>query len=562
MKTFKKPKTHTNNPAVPCEQDAELAEETHRACSEALDNGLVRELIVKDMNIASLLKIGSVDAAFAATVRDKRVQQAIIFAKDMAYLYMLRNVEGIVRQLCFCRPLECADLQVYGMTALHHLMLRPHDQAPRDDDICVGASVVFIEQGGVAMMLESTTMHRTCVPLQLLCCCIMKSLLKLTIHAEMIVTALRSFTRAGGIDIVIAAMISYPKEFELQREGLLLLARLLDYRDDASTQWSQMQMGWAVALTLQNLQEYAHSRENTTSGIMVLRRALVCRSKMSQWTPNRSYVSPKPGSDAALTQLMASDSLQIIIRALKGISADEGDDRGHADDFAIVVLPFYETLRGVQQIIQSGCIPFILTKLDAGHDVDNKIQLFYILSRWSSNPQLGIEFVNNSVHRRCVHWAYTLPTQSLLQCYVCEIICNLSSNTALIENLVAAGAVPLLVSNIDNATRTQKSEIIALICKALRNIAVFEASCSSDEHWILDSGGLSVLEQVRCNGFVNVIVCNETHEHLTEARQFCDMAIEALGRIPSYRKIMKARRLIPSTPETSMFSKAFSALGL
>jgi len=101
-----------------------------------------------------------------------------------------------------------------------------------------------------------------------------------------------------------------------------------------------------------------------------------------------------------------------------------------------------------------------------------------------------------------------------------------------------------------------------LICKALRNIAVFEASCSSDEHWILDSGGLSVLEQVRFNAFVNVVVCNETHEHLTEARQFCDMAIEALGRIPSYHKIMQAKRLIPSNPKSSMFSKAFSALGL
>ena len=127
---------------------------------------------------------------------------------------------------------------------------------------------------------------------------------------------------------------------------------------------------------------------------------------------------------------------------------------------------------------------------------------------------------------------------------------------------MTAGAVPLLVSNVENGTRTQKSEIIALICKALRNIAVFEASCSSDEHWILDSGGLSVLEQVRCNGFVDIVVSDETHEHLTEARQFCDMAIEALGRIPSYRKIMQAKRLIPSTPETSMFSKAFSALGL
>ena len=198
--------------------------------------------------------VGGVETAFASTVKDKRMKQAIILAQDMSYLYILRNVKDIVKQLRFCRPLELENLQLFGMTALHHLMLSPYDQPLLDNEIWECASVIFIRQRGVEMMLESTKMHRTCVPLQIVCCRIMQSLLKLVLQNHMIVLALRSFIKVGGVDIVIAAMASYPKEFELQHEGQLLAGRLFDYRDDKSTQWSQLQMGLIVALTLQNLQ--------------------------------------------------------------------------------------------------------------------------------------------------------------------------------------------------------------------------------------------------------------------------------------------------------------------
>jgi len=542
------------------ESSVQEAEQERHTCLEALGNDLVRGLIIKDMNMASLVMVGGVDAAFASTVKDKRMQQAIILAQDMSYLYMLRNVKDIVKQLCFCRPLELENLQLFGMTALHYLMLRPYDQPLLDNDVWESDSVIFIRQKGVEMMLESTKMHRTCVPLQIVCCRIMQSLLKLVLYNHMIIHALRSFINFGGVDIVIAAMASYPKEFELQREGQLLAVRLLDYRDDTSTQWSQLQMSLIVALTLHNLQEYTYSLEINTSGMELLCRALVSRSKMSQWTPGRSYTSPKPGSDAALTQLMATDSLQIIVDASKRIAQEDSHDvYWHSDIFAPVVLPFYETPNGVQQIIHSGCIPYILLKMDT--DIHNKLQMLHILSTWSSNPLLGIEFVNNNVHRSCVHWACAFPNQSTVQEYVCEMICNLSSNTALIENLVAVGAVSLLVMNIENATMTQ-SHIIPLICKALRNIAILEVSLSRDERWIQDGDGLSAFEKIKFNGMVGFVVSDETHAHLNQAREFCDMAIEALCEIPSYRKIMEARRLIPRTSQSSILSRAFSVLGL
>jgi len=560
MKTCKTPNTSTKKTSVSSVQEAEQA---GRTCLEALGNDLVRGLVIKDMNMASLLMVGSVDAAFASTVKDKRIEQAIILAQDMSYLYILRNVKGIVKQLCFCRPLECESLQLFGMTALHHLMLRPHDQPPlRDDDIWECDSVIFIEQRGVEMMLESTKMHRTCVPLQMICCRIMLSLLRLWRYRDMIIPALRSFIHVGGVDIVIAAMASYPKKIELQHEGQLLVGRLLEYRDDISTQWSHLQMRLIVALTLQNLQEYTYSREINTSGMELLSRALVNRSKMSQWTPGRSYSCPKAGSNAALAQLMATESLQIIIDASKRIAQEESDDRYEDTDiFADVVLPFYETTTGVQQIIQSGCVAYILFKLDTLDDLDTKRQMLYILLQWSSNPQLGIEIVNNNVPRRCVHWACTLANDSMVQDYVCEIIRNLSSNTAWIENVVAAGAVSLLVINIENATMS-RSHIVPLICEALRNIAVFEVSLPRDERWIQDGDGLSAIEKIKWGGTMGFVVSDKTHVDLKQAREFCDMAVEALWRIPFYRKNMQARRLIPCTSQTSIFSRAFSVLGL
>jgi len=75
------------------------AEQAGRTCLEAVDNHLVRGLVIKDINMASLLMVGSVDAAFASTVKDKRIEQASILAQEMSYLYLLRNVKGIVKQL-------------------------------------------------------------------------------------------------------------------------------------------------------------------------------------------------------------------------------------------------------------------------------------------------------------------------------------------------------------------------------------------------------------------------------------------------------------------------------
>ena len=83
------------------ESSVQEAEQERHTCLEALGNDLVRGLIIKDMNMASLVMVGGVDAAFASTVKDKRIEQAIILAQDMSYLYILRNVKGIVKQLCF-----------------------------------------------------------------------------------------------------------------------------------------------------------------------------------------------------------------------------------------------------------------------------------------------------------------------------------------------------------------------------------------------------------------------------------------------------------------------------
>jgi len=127
MQTCKKPNTSTK-----CVQEAE---QTRRTRLEALGNDLVRGLIIKDMNMPSLVMVGGVETAFASTVKDKRMKQAIILAQDMSYLYILRNVKDIVKQLRFCRPLELENLQLFGMTALHHLMLRPYDQPLLDHDI-------------------------------------------------------------------------------------------------------------------------------------------------------------------------------------------------------------------------------------------------------------------------------------------------------------------------------------------------------------------------------------------------------------------------------------------
>jgi len=160
-----------------------------------------------------------------------------------------------------------------------------------------------------------------------------------------------------------------------------------------------------------------------------------------------------------------------------------------------------------------------------------------------------------------VHWESAFPNQNTVKAHESEINCKLSSNTALIENLEAVGAVSLLVMNIENATMTQ-SQIVPLICKALRNIDIFEVSSSRNERWIQDGDGLSAFEKIKFDGMVEFVVSDETHAHLKQAREFCDMAIEALCEIPSYRKTMEERRLIPRTSETSMFSRAFSVLGL
>ena len=66
------------------------------ASSEALNNDNVREVIGNHLDNKPLSRVASVDTKFASTVNNARTDQALVFAKDMAYLFLLRDVSSIV----------------------------------------------------------------------------------------------------------------------------------------------------------------------------------------------------------------------------------------------------------------------------------------------------------------------------------------------------------------------------------------------------------------------------------------------------------------------------------
>jgi len=129
----------------------------NRCC--ALNNDNVREVIGNHLDNKLLSRVASVDTNFASTVNNARTNQALVFVKDMAYLYLLRDVSSSVQQLHFCQPLLMQILQLYGVTALQYVIAPPEN--PTDEDMRPGVggdwqdnAASFLEEGGVEVMVK------------------------------------------------------------------------------------------------------------------------------------------------------------------------------------------------------------------------------------------------------------------------------------------------------------------------------------------------------------------------------------------------------------------------
>jgi len=129
------------------------------ARSEALNNDNVREVIGNHLDNKLLSRVARVDTNFASTVNNARTDQALVFVKDMAYLYLLRDVCSIVQQLHFCQPLLMQNLQLYGFTALQYVIAPPEN--PTDEDMRPGVggnwqdnAASFLEEGGVEVVVK------------------------------------------------------------------------------------------------------------------------------------------------------------------------------------------------------------------------------------------------------------------------------------------------------------------------------------------------------------------------------------------------------------------------
>jgi len=533
------------------------------ALQEALHNDNIREMIAKHSDFGSLSVLASVDTAFALTVDDARKDQAKIFVEDMAYLYMLRDVVSIVKQLNFCQALRMPNVQLYGITALQYLMSTPlsekHDEHEDHESLAAHEALrewreriaTFIKAGGVEVLVRNTTVHPSNPKLQIASCRVLLSIWNIwhARHALHVAEdAIWRFMKIGGLAALLTTMTACPRDAELQRNGLSVLYYLQSRREDMRACWSEQQSGWAVNIVVEMLRVHPENLEIIGSAVKFLGRVVSFPTSAYRTGPKRVIVSLEPSCNAALAQLTKQGTVRIIMDACERFTQNK-DRFTLLKDFLRIITSFVQTQQGIQEIATSQCVSYVMQVL---HAVTNQrfvcFDVLVLFIRWTQNEVMATYLIQTDLVYHIVQSALKTPNNHLAQENLIEIIRNISTHRNLIAHVAGPGVLSFVKYCIETPGLHARSRV-ELACETLKNIAMFEVSQPAGPHWIQNGGGLDALQKMTRP--------ERAAEEFQEARMDCSITTECLWQIPSYRNALRAMEL----PRESLFSRMVARLG-